>query len=292
MNLRENFAYGCIILLLLLGGCASGPPIDYSYSAKSHDSRAQFLILHYTAGSFNGSLKTLTEGPVSSHYLISEGDENNPPVIYQLVDENRRAFHAGVSAWKGQTMLNASSIGIEIVNLGYRDGPNGRQWFDYSPAQMDLVLALSRDIIKRHNIRPDRVLGHSDVAPGRKSDPGPLFPWRRFAQEGLIVWPDAQLVAQLLPVHERKPPDIAWFQQRLASFGYTIATTAAAGVTEPDPQTRQVIGAFQLRYRQSKFDGTPDAETAAILDALTRPAAAPPPPVERDDHHQPYGQQK
>jgi N-acetylmuramoyl-L-alanine amidase len=264
--------------LLFVAGCAIGPPIDYSYTAKSQDSRAQFLILHYTAGGFNGSLKTLIDGPVSSHYLVSEGDKENAPVIYQLVDENRRAFHAGVSSWKGSTALNASSIGIEITNLGYRNGPNGREWFDYPQAQMDLVMELCRDIIRRHGIRPDRVLGHSDIAPGRKTDPGPRFPWKRFAEEGLILWPDAKIVAEMIPVYERKLPDVAWFQQRLSTFGYPVPTGAVVGSTEPDPQTRNVISAFQLRYRQAKFDGTPDAETAAMLEALTRPAAPPDPP--------------
>jgi N-acetylmuramoyl-L-alanine amidase len=258
-----------------LSGCAIGPPIDYSYTAKNQDSRAQFLILHYTAGNFAGSLKTLTEGPVSSHYLVSEGNVNLgiEPVIYQLVDENRRAFHAGVSHWKGQTFLNASSIGIEIVNLGYRDGPQGREWFDYPKAQMDLVLELCKDIVRRHNIRPDRVLAHSDIAPGRKSDPGPRFPWRRFAEAGLIPWPDAQLVAQLVPAYERQLPQVAWFQQKLVSFGYGL--TLGGEKAELDTPTRNAIAALQMRYRQARFDGVPDAETAAILDALTRPPPAP-----------------
>lgn len=278
----------CLASILLLAGCASGPPIDYSYTAKSQDSRAQFLILHFTAGGFNGSLKILTEGPVSSHYLVSEGDRDTPPIIYQLVDENRRAFHAGQSSWKGQTMLNAASIGIEIVNLGYRDGPNGREWFDFPKAQMDLVMELCRDIIKRHNIRPDRVIGHSDIAPGRKNDPGPKFPWKRFAEEGLILWPDAQVVARMLPVYEKKLPDVQWFQQKLAAFGYAVPNTALPGSVDVDAQTRNVIGAFQMRYRQAKFDGTPDAETAAMLDALTRPVAPAAPPVPNADlmgHH-------
>lgn len=108
-----------ILALAMLSGCATGPTIDRSFTAASQDSRAQYLIIHYTALDFPTSLKVLTEGSVSSHYLVRD----NPPTIYQLVDETRRAYHAGLSSWKGQTLLNAASIGIEIVNLGYQNTP-------------------------------------------------------------------------------------------------------------------------------------------------------------------------
>lgn len=247
-----------VACVLLLAGCAT-PYIDRTYTAKSQDSRVQFLILHYTAGHFAGSLKTLVDGPVSSHYLVND----DPPTIYQLVDENRRSYHAGVSYWKGSSALNAASVGIEIVGLGYVNTPQGRVWPDYPQAQMDAVIALSKKIIREHNIRPDRVLGHSDIAPTRKTDPGPRFPWKRFAEEGLIVWPDASLVAQRRLVYEQELPDVEWFQVMLEKHGFAVPRNG-----EYDEVTRSVIGAFQMKYRPAKFDGEMDAETAALLDVI------------------------
>ncbi len=251
----------CVLLMAILSGCAT-PYIDRSYSAIGQDSRAQFLIIHYTAGGFQGSLKWLTEGPVSSHYLVND----NPPTIYGLVDDNRRAYHAGVSSWKGQTQLNASSIGIEIVNRGSVNSPDGRLWFDYPPAQIEAVVALVKKIVKEHGIKADRVLGHSDIAPGRKTDPGPRFPWKRLADEGLIVWPDANLVAARRAAFDANVPDVEWFQKSLQRHGFEIPLHG-----ELDKQTRAVIAAFQMKYRPEKFDGAPDAETAAMLDALNSP---------------------
>ena len=258
-----------LIAALVLAGCAT-PRIDTTYTARSQDSRAQYLILHYTAGDFPASLKILTEGPVSSHYLVRD----NPPTIYRLVDENRRAFHAGVSSWRGDTSLNASSIGIEIVNRGFVDdpaNPGSRQYFDFPQEQIDAVVELSKKIIAEHKIKPERVLGHSDIAPQRKSDPGPRFPWKRFADAGLIVWPDPAVVAQRRPAFEQALPDALWFQQRLAQHGFAVPST---GVW--DPATRNVLIAFQTKYRPASFTGEPDAETAALLDALTAPAGAAP----------------
>ena len=252
----------CVIALSTLVGCASGPRIDTTYTSRSQDSRAQFLIIHYTAGSFTGSLKWLTEGPVSSHYLVND----NPPTIYGLVDENRRAYHAGVSYWKGNTQLNASSIGIEIVNLGSKQAPNGEQWFDYPQDQIEAVVALIKKIVKEHSIKPERVLAHSDIAPQRKTDPGPRFPWKRLADEGLIQWPDGNLVAQRRPNFEAQLPDVEWFQRNLAQHGFLVPSNG-----ELDEETRKVTAAFQMKYRPANFDGIPDAETAALLDVLNSP---------------------
>ncbi|MBC7623552.1 MAG: N-acetylmuramoyl-L-alanine amidase, partial [Aeromicrobium sp.] len=121
-------------LFVMVSGCST-LVIDRTYTAKSQDSRAQFLILHYTAIDNPKSLRVLTQDAVSSHYLVTDDASDLPgqsnPKIFQLVDENRRAYHAGLSSWKGHTQLNAASIGIEIVNIGYRDGPNGREFFDF-----------------------------------------------------------------------------------------------------------------------------------------------------------------
>jgi N-acetylmuramoyl-L-alanine amidase len=221
------------------------------------------VILHFTWSDWESSLATLTEGPVSSHYLVRD----DPVRIYQLVDESRRAFHAGASAWRGHTNLNAASIGIEIVNAGNRLAEQGVAWQDYPSEQIDAVVRLVKDIVARHDLPPDRVLGHSDVAPLRKLDPGPRFPWQRLAAEGLITWPDAERVAAARVRYAAELPDVQWFQARLAEIGYGIAPSGL-----PDAETRRVIAAFQMKYRPERFDGEPDAETAAILDALTTSA--------------------
>jgi N-acetylmuramoyl-L-alanine amidase len=259
------------ILLLLLAciasGCAVGPRIDRTYTAASQDSRAQYLILHFTYGDYPSSLKELTVGPVSSHYLVRD----DPVEIYGLVDESRRAYHAGASSWKGQTMLNAASIGIEIVNAGNRLAAQGIAWQEYPKEQVDAVIRLVKWIVERHEIRPDRILGHSDIAPQRKIDPGPRFPWKRLADEGLIPWPDATRVAERRIAYEAQLPGLDWFQAKLAEHGFAVPQTG-----ELDVATQKVIAAFQMKYRQSRYDGVPDAETAAILDVMTSaPANAP-----------------
>ncbi len=252
-----------VALLIALSGCASQLKIDRTHTSKSQDSRVQFLVLHYTWGDFPVSLKTLTDGAVSSHYLVRD----EPADVFQLVDENRRAFHAGVSSWQGNTGLNASSIGIEIVNLGGRIDASGKMNFsEYPPAQVEAVVQLVKEIVKRHNIRGDRIVGHSDIAPTRKIDPGPKFPWKRLADEGLIPWPAASAVAQKLPQHVAKLPDVAWFQTKLARHGFLVTTTG-----EMDRLTKDVLVAFQMKYRPSSYNGVPDAETAALLDVLTSP---------------------
>ena len=251
-----------LLLAALLAGCASGPRIDTTYSAVSQGSRVELLIIHYTALDFPTSLRVLTQQEVSSHYLV----DVDPPTIYRLADESQRTNHAGVSAWERRRMVNPSSIGIEIVNLGYEDGPGGRRYLPYPDKQIDAVVALVKDIVARHKIPPDRVLGHSDIAPGRKVDPGPLFPWKRLADEGLVRWPDAAKVAALRPQYEQALPDVAWFQQKLARFGYLVPLDGTL-----DEATRNVLVSFQMKYRPARYDGLPDAECAALLAALTSP---------------------
>lgn len=246
-------------LVLLLAGCSSGLSIQRDYSSANHASRVQYVVLHYTSTDLEHSLQLLTEGPVSSHYLIGE----ESPTLYQLVDENRRAWHAGDSSWQGRTWLNGSSIGIELVNPGYRETPAGRVWAPYSEAQIEVLLALLQDIVRRHGLAPDSIIGHSDIAPQRKVDPGPLFPWARLAAAGLIRWPDAQAVARVQGDFSERLPEPLWFQQQLAALGYAIALSG-----EHDEQTRNVLAAFQMKYRPARHDGLADAQTAALLQVL------------------------
>ena len=248
---------------LLLAGCAAGPAIDTTYVSANQDSRVQFLVLHFTAEDWDSSIKTLTQPsgrPVSSHYLVRD----DPPIVYRLVDERQRAWHAGVSSWRGNTQLNSASIGIEIVNLGDRGSPPDKLVFrDYTARQLDAVVALVKDIVRRYGIRPENVVGHSDIAPLRRVDPGPKFPWKRLADEGLIRWPDAAAVAQRRAQFEQALPDVGWFQEKLARVGYAVPRNG-----ELDEVTVRVISVFQMKYRPGNYDGMPDAETAALLDVL------------------------
>ncbi|WP_202369310.1 N-acetylmuramoyl-L-alanine amidase [Pseudomonas sp. MWU318] len=254
--------FALLASLLVLAGCAGGPRYDTSHPSANHDSRVQFVIVHYTSASLARSLQLLTHGEVSSHYLI--GDDKGG-TIYKLMDENQRAWHAGESQWQGRTWLNSSSIGIEIVNPGFKDTPTGRLWFPYSEAQIQSLIVLLKDISKRQGISPRHIIGHSDIAPLRKLDPGPLFPWKRLAAEGLGVWPNEQAVARQQVLFNAELPSISWFQEQLARVGYDTPQTG-----ELDVATRHVLAAFQMHFRPSRFDGMPDAQTAALLLVLNQ----------------------
>jgi N-acetylmuramoyl-L-alanine amidase len=261
---------------LVMAGCATvttegGVPIDTSKTAKGQDSRSLFLILHYTVADFPLSMKILTEQEVSAHYLLSD---ESPPRIYRLVDENRRAWHSGASAWKENRRLNSSSIGIEIVHPGIKPGTpanapaEDRIYQPFSLAQMDVLIPLVKDIVKRHQIKPERILGHGEVSAQYKEDPGPTFPWKMLSDLGITPpWPNATRVAEQRAVFEAALPEAYWFQTALAQHGYEIATTG-----QFDLQTQRVLMNFQMRYRPSNFKGQPDAETAALLYVLTTPA--------------------
>jgi N-acetylmuramoyl-L-alanine amidase len=214
------------------------------------------LLLHYT-GTMNtaAALACLCDpvAQVSCHYIIDESGE-----IGQLVPEARRAWHAGVSSWEGETDINSRSIGIEISNGGHSLG-----YPDFPDIQIDAVIALCRDIIQRHNIRADRVLAHSDVAPGRKIDPGEKFPWERLYRAGIGLW-----VAPMSPA----PPALALgdrgetvtdLQNALARYGFGIKPTGIY-----DEATVAMVTAFQRHFRCTLVDGRADRSTIAALEAL------------------------
>jgi N-acetylmuramoyl-L-alanine amidase len=259
-----------ISVLAWLAGCASGPRVDTTHTSANQDSRVRFIVIHFTNETFESSLRTLVEPsarPVSSHYLVRD----DPVAVYRLVDESQRAWHAGVSSWRRNSSLNSASIGIEIVNAGEMDSPPGTPpgdlvFAEYPKAQVDAVVALVKDIARRHRVAPENIVGHSDIAPQRKVDPGPKFPWRRLADEGLIAWPDAAKVAERRAGYERELPGVAWFQDHLYRHGFEVPRDGAL-----DRQTVKVISAFQMKYRPARYDGNPDAETAAILDVLVDP---------------------
>ena len=210
--------------------------IDHRSPNFDDRSRApDLLLLHYT-GMVSGAaaLARLCDpaAEVSSHYLVEEDGR-----VFALVDEEKRAWHAGRSRWAGEEGLNACSLGIEIVNPGHEFG-----YRPFPEPQVAAVIALCQEIVNRWAIPPWRVLGHSDVAPLRKADPGELFPWPRLAAAGIGLWPP-----DLRPVEGNLASD-------LAAFGY--------GYLEDDPAA--VIRAFQRHFRPARIDGIADGEGRAI----------------------------
>ncbi|AOJ73462.1 MULTISPECIES: N-acetylmuramoyl-L-alanine amidase [Burkholderia] len=245
--------------------------IDKSISSPNQDSRVRTLVLHYTAQSLARSVALLTDParPVSTHYLVPDAaDDGKRFGVYELVPESGRAWHAGVSYWQGERLLNASSIGIEIVNIGFPEDDEHiplmkRRWSPYPSAQIVVIGELAADIVARHQIPPHRVVGHADITPGRKVDPGPRFPWKvLYEQYGVGAWPDAEAVEYY---RNRRPFDwnFSELQAKLLAYGYD---TPQSGIF--DAQTKDVVTAFQMHFRPTQYDGFPDTETVAILDAL------------------------
>ncbi|RXZ39073.1 N-acetylmuramoyl-L-alanine amidase [Oxalobacteraceae bacterium CAVE-383] len=264
----------CLIsaLSLFLSACSTtslqdrgGYLVDSSHSAVSVDSRIKHLILHYTVGSFDRALYQLSRGPVSAHYLVPQEETESRPVVLQLVPEQLRAWHAGASYWQGRTNINDSSIGIEIVNQGPTETPQGTVWQAYTPFQIAIIKRLASDVIARYGIEPIDVLGHSDIAPSRKSDPGPLFPWKELAAAGIGAWPDAATVDRYLAGRDphQQVDNIGLLQAQLRQYGYDAPLSGVL-----DPQTVQVLSAFQMHFRPSDYGGAADAETGAIAAAL------------------------
>lgn len=204
---------------------------------RRNDARPDMVVLHYTAmRTAQSALRTLCnpETEVSAHYLIAADGE-----VMSLVPEALRAWHAGAGRWGHVTDVNSYSIGIEIANDGFSP---------FAAPQMDALCALLHDVRARWGIRPERVIGHSDMAPGRKIDPGARFDWRRLALQGLSVWPQNVV-----------PQDTARFVGDMHAFGYTASD-------DPD----LLLSVFRLRFRpwaQGPLDGT---DTGMIADLARR----------------------
>lgn len=212
------------------------------------------LILHYTGmESGEAALERMRdpEAKVSAHYMIDEDG-----CVSQLVDEDKRAWHAGVSEWRGETNINSNSIGIEIVNGGHDYGLP-----EFPDAQIKAVISLSQVIMKRHDIGAKNVLGHSDIAPGRKQDPGEKFPWERLAGEGIGLWPDiSDRDPRMLFEADSRDRGVAIAQRGLAQIGYGAVVNGVM-----DAQTVQTVQALQRRYRPERIDGLIDIETMNII---------------------------
>ena len=214
-----------------------------NFDARPLNTPVDILLLHYTGMETGaGALARLCdpEAKVSAHYTVDEDG-----TIFAHVPEGARAWHAGVSYWAGARDINARSIGIEIVNPGHEFG-----YRSFPDAQVEAVIDLALDIFSRHPIAPARVLGHSDVAPARKLDPGELFPWGALALAGVGVWPQT-----------RKAELTAPFEDGLRAFGYGL-------MPDMDVPAKTVIEAFQRHFRPARIDGIADKECEAILAAL------------------------
>lgn len=244
-----------------------------TYRSKAFNQRkgeVRFLLLHYTAVNFNGSINALAKGDaVSAHYLVPDPldasyrkagfDEVR---LFQLVDEPQRAWHAGVSAWAGHSGLNDTAIGIELVNQAAVR--NGQFVFPAYPAQQIAALTqLCQEILQRYPaISPTAVLAHSDVSIGRKSDPGAAFPWQALHQAGIGAWYEEARKVHYQAIFAQQMPELAQVLDRLRQYGYSVPE-------QPDDAfVRGVLRAFQLHFRPANYSGRLDSETAAILYAL------------------------
>jgi len=195
------------------------------------------LVLHYTGMvDADAALQRMTDvaAEVSAHYMVREDG-----TIYQLVDEARRAWHAGVACWRGYEDINSRSVGIELVNPGHEFGYRA-----FPEPQMTALISLATGIVARHTIAARNIIGHSDVAPARKTDPGELFNWQRLAATGLGLWP------------KRTNGDLQNHSSMLAQYGYDTRDTGAA------------LTAFQRHFRPTNIDGKPDDECAQLLAGL------------------------
>lgn len=233
--------------------------INKDYNSIGQDFRQKFIIVHYTAIDKEASLRALTGKDVSSHFLISD-IEGDP--VYALVDENKRAWHAGLSSWKTRTNINDSSLGIEIVNIGQSRG----EFVPYKEFQIEQVAVLLKYLSNKYEIPAENILGHSDIAPQRKPDPGALFPWKKLYDEhGIGMWYDDYTKIK----YENEYYNIFYnisiseIQNELKKFGYGIDITGIQ-----DKQTENVVKAFQYHFRPSLYDGVVDLETFSILKAL------------------------
>ena len=243
----------------LVAGLVASPCHEPRRGVGSPD----MLVLHYTGmTSCQRAIDWLSrpEARVSCHYVIDTDGR-----ITQMVAEDRRAWHAGVSVWAGETDINSRSIGFEIHNPGHDHG-----YPDFPEAQMEAVVALAADVVRRWSIPPARVLAHSDVAPRRKNDPGEKFDWKRLATAGIGLWVPPVPPGEDSPLAPgSRDAAIANAQRLLADYGYGIAVTG-----ELELPTAQVLAAFQRHFRPARVDGLLDRSTLATLERLVAAATS------------------
>lgn len=237
-----------------------------NFGQRKDGKRPRLVILHYTGmdtGEAAEAFLASAAAEVSAHYLVHEDGR-----VVQMVPESERAWHAGRSSWHGESDINSVSIGIEIVNPGpLKDFP------PFAEAGIEATIALCRDLSQRHGIAPEAFLAHSDVAPGRKIDPGEKFPWRALHQAGIghLVDPVPIAGGRFLALGDTGQP-VEALQSMLALYGYGVPINGSFG-----PETEIVVAAFQRHFRTERVDGVADASTIATLHRLL--AALPLPPA-------------
>ena len=255
-----------------------------TYQATGKSERIKSIVLHYTVSNNARSINTLTTGQVSAHYLILDYNDDK---IYNLVPESERAWHAGDGGFAGRTILNDTSIGIEIVNSGinheYRDAlKNGtleyhpyEHYVEFNELQIKKVAQLVQDLAARYKISPKNIIGHADMAPSRKIDPGAKFPWQRLYKEyGIGAWYDDFDKQFFMHQDTFAAATIPEIKQAFRDYGYQINDS-----NEWDKASRNVVYAFQLHFRPQQPTGELDLETYAILKALNKKYAG------RDDFY-------
>ena len=243
-------------------------------SSKHSQIKPEYIIIHYTANcSYADNWRAFFNPfrPVSTHYLI--GADGN---IIQMVPESKRAWHAGKSCWGTNSDLNSSSIGIELIDPGFSDTDknpcplpscfwnqsNGKHifgstktWYNFSAQQITSMISLCKEIMQRYQIPACNILGHSDIAFTRKMDPGPLFPWKMLAEQGVGIWWN-----NLQPMSSWTIKEL---QEKLKQYGYCIDITG-----EQDQQTKNAVQAFQMHFEQNDISGIPTTQTMQILNSL------------------------
>jgi N-acetylmuramoyl-L-alanine amidase len=228
-----------------------------NHGARADGRKPDMVVLHYTGmPSAEAALRRLcaADSEVSCHYFVFEDGR-----IVQSVPEARRAWHAGAGSWSGDTDINSCSIGIEIANPGHDFG-----YPDYPMRQVAALITLLRSITKRHKVPVDRVLGHSDVAPARKKDPGEKFPWRLLFESDVALWVEPTPISDgPRLVLGQTGESVATLQAALRKFGYGAPLSG-----EFDETTRDVVVAFQRRFRPARIDGVADASTMDTLSHL------------------------
>ena len=252
-----------------MSGTGGALPIS-DRASPNHGERksgpVDILLLHYTGmPDADQALDWLCDpqSGVSCHYFIHEDGR-----IVRLVDEGKRAWHAGASCWAGESDINSRSIGLEIANYGHAaltgETTPGTGLPPFPDPQIEAVIALCRDILTRHDIPPQRVLAHSDVAPARKEDPGEAFPWARLAEAGIGHWVEPEPVrgGRFLSIGDRGEP-VEALQSMLGLYGYEIQVSGCF-----DEATKQVVTAFQRHFRPERTDGIADASSIQTLHNL------------------------
>lgn len=263
--------------ILVLSSCTS---LKYSvnsskYKSNSYNERVRFVILHYTALNDERSIAALTKNNVSSHYLVTQ---ERYDAVYSLVPDTKRAWHAGTSSFDGYKNLNDNSIGIEISNLGYSSASKQKttdlkdgiidvtMFYPYNDAQIFKIGMLLKELTVKYELNPKYILGHSDIAPTRKFDPGPKFPWKYlYDHYGVGAWFEKEDFNTFYSQELFNSYSIKDLKNEFRQYGYDISPAETW-----DLQSKRVVSAFQMHFRPRKIDGVLDLETFAIIKALNK----------------------